>query len=216
MQSRVLVGVNSRLSASEPTQYLRGDAQGLSDEDLLRLCAQGESAAMQALVQRHQPRLYRLLYRLMGSPEDAEEAVLDVFVRAWQHAPRFQHRARVATWLYRTAVNIAHDSWDRRKVRPQTTSPEAYHLAQNAVGNAEEVALSHLEREDRSRDLQRALHALRAGDRLLLVLYYLEERPYQEIQAITKLPYTVLKTRLTRARHRLRKLLESRDRKTAE
>ena len=209
MESRVLVGMNNRSNAPETAQHRRGDAEGLSDEDLLRHCAGGDGAALQALVRRYQPRLYRFLYRLLGSPEDAEEAALDVFVRAWQHAPRFQHRARVATWLYRMAVNIAHDARDRRKVRPRTTSPEAGDWARGAVGDAEQVALSHLEREDQSRALQRALQALSAGDRLILVLYYLEDRPYGEIQAITNLSYTVLKTRLTRARHRLRRLLET-------
>ena len=46
------------------------------------------------------------------------------------------------------------------------------------------------------------------SDRLILVLYYLEERDYEEIQAVTELSYTVLKTRLARARMRLRKLME--------
>lgn len=208
MPSSALAGVNNRVSASEPTGRVHGSEQSLSDEALLRLCAEGQNSALEELVRRYQTPLHRFLYRLMGSSEDAEDGVVEVFVRAWQHASRFQYRARVATWLYRIAVNIARDAHSRRKSQPEEVWPEAHRLPQSAIGNAEDDALRLLEREDQSRALQRALERLSPGDRLLLVLYYLEERDYSEIQAITGLSYTVLKTRLARARRRLREWLD--------
>jgi RNA polymerase sigma-70 factor (ECF subfamily) len=209
MQSSVLAGVGSRVSATGPGEHAWGNVQSLSDEDLLRLCARGESAALEELVRRYQTPIHRFLARFLGSSDDAEEATLDVFVRAWQHAGRFQYRARVATWLYRIAVNIARDAHSRRKARPQEPWPEERELAHMAMGSAEEDALRRLEREERSQALERALRRLSDSDRLLLVLYYVEERDYEEIQAITQLSYTVLKTRLARARRRLRRLLDA-------
>lgn len=190
------------------------DAQGASDEALLQQCAEGDSAALQELVRRYQAPLYRFLLRMLGSAEDAEEAALDVFVRAWQHAPRFQYRARVATWLYRIAVNIARDMHSRRMARPQETRPDSYDLAQAAIGSAEDDALHRLEREDRAHALHAAMERLSDSDRLLLVLYYFEERDYDEIQAITQLSYTVLKTRLARARKRLKGYLDAQNRES--
>jgi RNA polymerase sigma-70 factor (ECF subfamily) len=190
----------------------RGGVLTASDEDLLRLCASGENGALEELVRRYRTPLYRFLARLTGSTEDAEEAVLDVFVRAWQHAPRFQYRAKVATWLYRIAVNIARDMHSRKKARPQENRPDSYELSQAAIGSAEEDALNRLHGEERSRMLESALKKLGDTDRLILVLYYLEERDYEEIQEITQLSYTVLKTRLARARRRLKSLLEAQDR----
>jgi RNA polymerase sigma-70 factor (ECF subfamily) len=215
MQSHALVEMGGLVSASGPIERWRGDAHSLSDEELLRLCAASESAALEELVRRYQAPIYRFLVRLLGSAEDAEEAALDVFVRAWQHAPRFEFRARVATWLYRIAVNIARDMHSRRTARPQETRPDSYELAQVAIGSAEDDALMRLERQDRSRVLERALKRLNEKDRLLLVLYYFEEREYEEIQEITGLSYTVLKTRLARARRRLRALMEAEDPETA-
>jgi RNA polymerase sigma-70 factor (ECF subfamily) len=185
--------------------------QTASDEDLLRLCATGDNSALEELVHRYRTPLYRFLARMLGSVEDAEEATLDVFVRAWQAAPRFQFRAKVATWLYRIAVNIARDMHSRKKARPQETRPDSYELSQAAIGSAEDDALDRLHREERSKALEQALQKLGDTDRLILVLYYLEERDYEEIQAITELSYTVLKTRLARARRRLKTLLESQD-----
>jgi RNA polymerase sigma-70 factor, ECF subfamily len=214
MQSSTLLEVGRPLSASGPAEGLRGGVQNLSDEELLQLCADRHSAALEELVKRYQAPLYRFLLRMLGSPEDAEEAASDVFVRAWQHAPRFQYRAKVATWLYRIAVNIARDAYSRKKARPQEAWPETYELAQMGIGSAEEDALTRLDRAERSKALDRALDRLSDSDRTILVLYYFEEREYDEIQAITGLSYTVLKTRLARARRRLRILMDAESKET--
>jgi RNA polymerase sigma-70 factor (ECF subfamily) len=203
----------SHLSAQTPERFLRGQEHRYSDENLLHLCAKGEQAALEELARRYQTPLFRFLARMMNSSDDAEEAVLDVFVRAWQHAGRFQYRSRVATWLYRIAVNIARDAHSRKQARPQEAWPDSEKLSQMAIGSAEDDALRRLENSDRARALQRALRQLSESDRLILILYYLEERDYEEIQEITDLSYTVLKTRLARARRRLRDCL---DRETTE
>jgi RNA polymerase sigma-70 factor (ECF subfamily) len=166
---------------------------------------------MEELVRRYQAPIYRFLLRMMGSQEDAEEAALDVFVKAWQHAGRFQYRAKVATWLYRIAVNIARDAHSRKKSKPVDPWPEEHELDHLAVDSAEDEALQTLSREQDAAKLNRALEKISPSDRLILVLYYLEERSYDEIQEIAGLSYTVLKTRLARARRRLRQSLEAVD-----
>jgi RNA polymerase sigma-70 factor (ECF subfamily) len=183
--------------------------QPLSDEELLRLCARRENVAIQELVRRYQSSLARFFSRLLSSQEDVEEALLNVFLRAWQYAPRFQYRAKVKTLLYRIAVNIAYDfqrqskRLQRQALSLQLDQPQA---------NAEEEALHKLEREEQARALQCALARLHPTDRTLLVLYYYEQMDYEQIQGIMELSYTVLKTRLSRARRRLRQLLEEEDR----
>src|SRR5438105_4448312 len=104
MNCSALMDMDNRATSSTPRDGSRQDKRTLSDEALLRLCAEGESGALEEIVRRYQGPLYRLLARLLNSPDDAEDAVLSVFVRAWQNAPRFQYRAGVATWLYRIAV----------------------------------------------------------------------------------------------------------------
>ncbi|MBC8137596.1 MAG: sigma-70 family RNA polymerase sigma factor [Fibrella sp.] len=174
------------------------------DANLIRQCGRGDKDALKELAQRYESPLFRFLLHQMGSVEDAEEAVLEVFVRVWLHAGSFRFQASVSTWLYRIAANIARDAYDRRKARPQTAPPDAYDLARHAVGDAAAEAMERLESADRSRILQQALALLDANDRLVLVLYYLEERDYKEMQTITGWIYPVLKTRLVRARVRLR------------
>src|SRR2546421_11634577 len=90
MEALALAGTDALVKPYARSGFMLGDEASLSDEQLLKYCAEGESAALRELVRRHQAPLYRFLYRLMGSEEDAEEAVSDVFVRAWRNAGRFQ------------------------------------------------------------------------------------------------------------------------------
>lgn len=208
MEALAVAGTDALLRPPARTGYLLGDLASLADEELLKLCAEGESAALREIVRRHQAPLYRFLYRLMGSEQDAEEAVSDVFVRAWRNAGRFQYRAKVGTWLYRIAVNIARDAHSRKKARPSEVWIEANEVRHLSSGSAEDDAVRNVHRAEMSVTLKRALSKLSADDRLILVMYYLEEAEYSEIQAVTGLSYPVLKTRLARARKRLRHWME--------
>lgn len=215
MQSSLHMETFARVRGTAPLVSSRNDVQDLSDEELIRLCASEQDAAMRELVRRYQAPLHRFLARYLCSAEDAEQAVLNVFIRTWQSAARFQFRSRVSTWLYRIAANVAHDLHRSRGTRVREEPwklllEAAFHPA----GNAEHEAFQSLDRQDTSLALHRALNQLNETDRLVLVLYYFEERTYEEIQEIAQLSYKVLKTRLTRARHRLRTLVESDSQKT--
>jgi len=209
MQAGLLARLETTVSAAQPSGYTLGSEHSLTDDQLLRLCSDGESAALRELVRRYQGPIFRFLARMMGSDDDAEEAALEVFVRAWRNAARFQYRAKVATWLYRIAVNIARDAHSRKQSRPKEVWIESTELQHLSVGSAEDDALKRVHRQDQAAALQRSLSRLSPDDRLILVLYYLEDREYEEIQEVTGLSYTVLKTRLARARRRLRNWMEA-------
>ena len=180
-----------------------------TDEDLLKLACTGKREGMEGLVSRYQQPLYRFLQRFLDSSEDAEQATLNVFIRAWEYAPRFQYRAKVSTWLFRIAVNLAHDMHTSRKRRPVLEEfPDEEKLTHSLMGNAEDEALEQIEREEQQLRLRKVLQSMNETDRLLLVLYYFEDRSYEEMHEISGLSYTVIKTRLSRARQKLRILLE--------
>ena len=212
MTSTVRLSYPSGLSDKNPPERAeqRGIEDGL-DRRLVQRCAERDPAALREIVGRYQPRLTRFLGRILGSREDTEEAALDVFLRVWQQAHRFEGRSSFATWLYRIAANVACDRVRQRAAQGRTIpfqegAAQDRTLAESV--NAEEIALNHLEREERSRQLGQALQSLRVEDRLLLVLYYTEELGYEEIGRITNQSYPVLKMRLMRARRRLRTVLD--------
>ncbi|GDX39870.1 RNA polymerase sigma factor [Armatimonadota bacterium] len=164
---------------------------------------------MEEMVRRYQKPIYRFLMRFLDSAEDAEQTTLNVLVRAWEYAPRFQYRSKVSTWLYRIAFNMARDLFERRKSRPpQIPLLEQTNLGSAGVKNAEDEALNRMEMDDKYHHLQCALKQLSDADRLLIILYYFEESSYEEMEVISGFSYKVLKTRLSRARQRLRAILE--------
>ncbi len=197
------------VSARGGAATLESRVETLADDDLLRRCAVGDERALEELVRRYQASLYRFLLRMMNSPEDAEDATMEVFVRAWKNAASFQHRSKVATWLYRIAVNIARDAHSRKQARPKELPLESGEPQRLSVESAETDALGRVERDAQVAALRRALEELNPSDRALLLLYYMEQKDYADIQQITGLSYPVLKTRLARARMRLRKRMEA-------
>jgi RNA polymerase sigma-70 factor (ECF subfamily) len=97
----------------------------MTEAALLADAAAGNEPAFRVLVEPHRRALEIHCYRMLGSPQDAEEVVNDVLLRAWRHADRFDGRAAVRTWLYRIATNACLDELRRRKRQPDTL-PQPY------------------------------------------------------------------------------------------
>lgn len=87
------------------------------DEDLPALdrIKNGDAAAFRELVDRHKQRIYRTTFGITGNAEDAEEAMQDAFMKAYQHLPEFERAAKFSTWLTRIAVNEGLQKLRRRK-----------------------------------------------------------------------------------------------------
>lgn len=80
-----------------------------SDEDLAQAAARGDGAAFSALLERHYDRLFGLCFRLTGSRAEAEDLTQDICAALPAKLASYRRQAKVTTWLYRVAVNAAHD-----------------------------------------------------------------------------------------------------------
>ncbi|MFN5614967.1 MAG: sigma-70 family RNA polymerase sigma factor, partial [Brevundimonas sp.] len=86
------------------------------DEDLVRRVADGDPAAIQALVARKLPRMTALAWRMLGDAGEAEDVAQEAMLRAWRQAPRGRPGpARFDTWLHRVALNLCYDRLRRRR-----------------------------------------------------------------------------------------------------
>jgi RNA polymerase sigma-70 factor (ECF subfamily) len=160
------------------------------DQELARRCASGDERAMRLVFDAHEPRLRKLLYRNLGNREDAEELASAVFLRFWKSAHRFRGSSSLKSYLTRIALNLSCDAVRRRRpLKPHEPAP----------------ASDEHPWADRIRE---GMLILDRDDRELLSLYYLDEWDYDEICATLGISYDVLKTRLVRARKRLRQIVE--------
>ena len=87
------------------------------ERELLEAAQDGDEQAFRALVEQHRPELHAHCYRMLGSVQDAEDALQDALLRAWRGLPRFQERSSLRSWLYRIATNTTLDVIARRPKR---------------------------------------------------------------------------------------------------
>lgn len=172
------------------------------DLELIRRCSKADESALRELFARHGGMVFNLLFRMLGSRDDADELLPEVFLRVWQGAGRFQQRANPVTWIYRIASNACIDRLRRRPALPSVSLEELDDGPETAAVPYDPDRRLIL--ADEYRRLQSGLLALPPEDRLLITLYHLQERSYEEVQQITGLSYARLKSRLFRARQRLR------------
>ena len=190
------------------TQTDRNEAEA-KNRELILACQQGSQAALRELWERHHRMVYNLAYRMMGSHEDAEELVPEVFLKVWRNCGRFQGRSRVTTWIYQVASNLAVDRLRSRRSRSHDLLEDlpnggeaAMALSDDAV-HPEEAYL----RTEMAEQLHRALGKLNEDDRLLVTLYHLQGLSYDEIGEITGITNANIKSKLFRARQRLKQHL---------
>lgn len=143
-------------------------------------------------------RLLNQCYRILLSREQAEDVVQDLFVRLPEIVGEFRGESALGTWLYRVAHNMCLNRLQQAKNRAKLEWENAEELAPRARGGS--VELTDL--------LSKALAGLDAETRSLLWLKEGEGVPLKELSAILKLPEGTLKSRLSRARDKVKEYLE--------
>src|SRR5713101_2667440 len=107
--------VRMRESSEMADSFGSYTAGGISDAAAVERTLAGEREAYRVLVERHSAYVYRVAYRMMGNPHDAEEVVQEAFLRGYQKLQQFAGSANFGTWVYRIAANYAIDRLRQRK-----------------------------------------------------------------------------------------------------
>jgi RNA polymerase sigma-70 factor, ECF subfamily len=163
---------------------------------LLRRAQRGDRFAFGLLVERHQDRLFTVAARLLGSREDAADAVQETLIRAWTGLPRFRGEAQLSTWLHRILLNAVHDQ--RARARPALPLDEAHEPADPRDRIAE---------RELSDGLQRALAALEDDFRAAVLLADVSGLAYAEIAEVLGVPVGTVRSRIFRGRRELARAL---------
>ncbi len=189
---------------------------------LVERARRGDRDAFGELVQAHLPMVWRVVYRIVRSREDAEDVAQDVFLTAWRGIAGFRGEARFSTWLHQIAVTRAINHLDRSAERiSRAASPLAPWGAEEAggddMGGAWEARrdcaspLAALEAKELRRRLAGCLERLPAVWRSVLALRDGEEMSYEDIARVGGTPVGTVRSRLARARLALRRCIEGAD-----
>ena len=161
----------------------------------------GNRNAFTAVVERYSPLLYSLAFRTLGYPDEAEEAVQEIFLRAFRGLAGFRLGRRFHPWLYTIALNYLRTR-ARRQHRQRRTAPLEFTEEIQAVTpdeSAESPGL-RLEREEGERLAQKALERLALPYREVFVLRQIEGLSVRDAAEALGIPEGTVKVRLHRAR----------------
>ncbi len=175
-----------------------------TDATLVRRVLDGDADAFAGLVARHHARALRLATHVLGSREDAEDAVQEAFLRAYRSLGSYEDRDRFGAWLTRILVNQCRTALTRRARTDGRTVP----LADWDWADEPETAEEHpADRAALREELQRALATLDPAQREAVVLKFADDLTYEEIATMTGASVSALKMRVQRACRRLRAVL---------
>ena len=163
----------------------------------------GRREGQTKMVGRYADRVFAMIVRQVTDVMDAQELTQDIFMRAFSRIDSYDpQRASLSTWLCRIAYRLTLDFLKRH--RPQIVS-----LEDNTDVSDEEIdAALNTGREERIQRLEKLMDELPDDERMLLTLYYFEDRPLTEIAYITGIDAKALANRLYRTRKKLCKKLK--------
>ena len=210
-------GRGGRPAAGSHSETHRGASRGASPSDVeaISRAQRGDHEAFRVLVERYQPRVYRLALRILRDEEMARDAVQDAFLKVYASLERFEGRSSFYTWLYRVVLNLCLDLRRRdRSSRHVEWAEEHTPLSEGADPDAEEPmdgappspqhALERAELRDR---MVAAIGELPDAARRTLLLREVDGLSYEEIAQALEIPKGTVMSRLHYARRRMQKAL---------
>lgn len=183
----------------------------MQDELLIRRAQRGDADAFEQLLLEHQKNVYNLCYRMAGNPDDAMDLSQETFLRAWRCLDQYQFASAFSTWLYRLCSNICIDFLRRR--RRQQTVPLTFEDADGeeqtyAVPDPAPLPEEQVELKLTRETLAAAMAQLLPEHRAVLQLRVVNEMSYEQIADVLDIQIGTVKSRLSRARNQLKRILE--------
>ena len=179
--------------------------ESLSDHEIISRVLGGNTRSYADLVERHKNKAMTLAMRMLRNREEAEEAVQDAFVRAFNALGQFEKRSTFSTWLYRILFNVCSTILSKRGEPVQSISSDKNKEEwEDEIPDFSEIPDLIVEGEEFRQQVVDALNELPPLYSGITTMFYLDDLSYEEIVTITGSPLGTVKARLFRARAMLR------------
>lgn len=170
-------------------------------EELVIACKKQDEIAQMEIYNRFSDAMYASALRIVKNPDDAEDAMQEGFITAFEKIHQYKGENNFGGWLKKIVVRKTLNYYYYNKRIAHTQEME---------GVSEKAVTEHLrfdEADNHSLKLQNALNQLKDKQRIILQLFYLEGYDYEEIGSIMNLSYTNCRTTMSRAKSQLKKIL---------
>jgi RNA polymerase sigma-70 factor, ECF subfamily len=176
----------------------------VDDARLINKLKSGDLEALGQIYDRHRMPVFRTALAIVRDQDAAEDILQEVFLRLHTYVHRVDTSLPLSPWLYRITVNLSY-TWISRRNRWRLSLDD---FVDQLIGPARDNPEPEAERNDGIRVLQKAIDALPLNQRVVIVLYYVNDQSLQEIAQILEVPVGTVKSRLHYARENLRRHLE--------
>lgn len=184
-----------------------------TDELIMKKVANGDLEAFKEIVHKYGDMIYNVCFRFAGNSEDANDLVQDVFLKALENAGSFRRESTVSTWLYSIAVHHGLNVKNRRK------KILFFSIDKNVETEEEDIKVEpksnelgiedQLIKDDTEKKIQKALDELNPDHKVVIVLRYIQDLPYDEIAKVCVCSIGTVGSRLARALEELKELLKT-------
>lgn len=180
----------------------------MDEQDLIKAACEGDLAAFNRLVLSYQGLAYNLAYRILGNGESAADATQEAFIKAYRNLGQYRGGSFKA-WLLRIVTNVCYDQLRSLQRKPTNSlddmAVDSEHAGQ-LVDHAEQPG-DYALRQELGRVLQQAIDHLPAEQRMVMILSDVEGLSYEEIAQVMGTSLGTVKSRLSRARAKIRDFL---------
>jgi len=167
---------------------------------IIRAVLEGDTESFRLLVQRYQKPVIRMIANLINDRHTCEDIAQEVFLAAYKKLPSFDPaRSSFSTWLFTIAKNKSINAMKKKRILFVSNPPESPDFSEPG---------DSLIRDELFIKLDRALNSLNPGNKRALVMAEFENLPYEQIAQIEGVRIGTIKSRINRAKHRLRSALE--------
>jgi RNA polymerase sigma-70 factor (ECF subfamily) len=177
-----------------------------TDRELVIQLQEGSLNALGDLYDRHHKMVYRTALGVTGDPAAASDLLQDVFLRMHRFADRIDPQRPLEPWLYRTTTNLTY-TWVKRHSRWLRPLED---IAEWFSGSAKQSPSHIAEVDEECEDIRLAISRLPLMQRMVVVLYYINDLSIQEISEVLDVPVGTVKSRLYYGRQVLKRNLENR------
>ncbi|WP_164522196.1 sigma-70 family RNA polymerase sigma factor [Halocella sp. SP3-1] len=192
----------------------------ISDKELIKRFRNNDESAFEELVLRYQKKVYNTVLRMLSNLDDTSDITQEIFIKVYQNLEKFKGQSSFSTWLFSIAGNHCRDELRKRQKELKHRSldsiaeerKETERVSNNSNYQPEESSIQN----EQFRDIEIALSKLSIEYREPLVLRDIQGFTYDEISKILNLPAGTVKSRLSRARCKLRDKLSKISRRRKE
>ena len=179
-----------------------------NEKRLIELAKNGDEASFEQLLQKYEKLVYTIAYRSTGNEHDAFDISQEVFIKIYKNLPQFKEQSSLSTWIFRITMNACVDFARKKKRTPVSISiDDDENIFLNDIADNSSEPLACIESMELADGIQQAILSLSDDHRKIVILRDITGLSYAEIGEILDMPEGTVKSRLSRARENLRKIL---------